>query len=332
MPTKPWPAKLTKKDSKPSTYRDLSTETKGFAQLGDYVYFVIYCWDMDNDSKTTSVLFRAHTSFDSPAERLSAIDSELVDLISDGDGILVLENAIGREGYGILHALEEPFDKPKKSTSLRFKGANVYEALSRGEGSELYAAGDTVQRFDGKKWSAIPVATGYGLRIRKMATNGKTTVAVGDTGTIVELAKGKVKELVKGTNTSVLFKGVHVGDDGTISVAGNGGRALQGRSGKLSPLPGLDPDTVVDGCAEFRGLLYWGASGKDSGLHVLRGGKLVNVFDGLNCFGLTATTEHLFVETEEGLLRFDGKSFKRLKTKYDTAKGVWTVAPTKAKL
>lgn len=332
MPTKPWPTKLAKKDSKPSTYRDLSVETKGVAQVGEHVYFVVYCWDMDNDAKTTSVLFRAHTSFDSPAERLAAINSELVDLIPDDDGIIVLENAIGREGYGILHALEDPFTKPKKSTSLRFKNANVYKALARGEGSELYAAGDTVQRFDGKKWSAVPVATGYALRIRNMATNGTTTVAVGDTGTIVELAKGKVKALVKGTNTSVFFNGVHVAEDGTISVAGNGGQALQGKPGKLRPLPGLDPDTVVGGCAEYRGLVYWSACGKDGGLHVARGGKLANVFDGLNCFGLTATRDFLFVETEEGLLRFDGKASKRLKTKYDAAKGVWAVAPTKAKI
>lgn len=331
MPTKPWPTAPKKKDSKPSTYRDLSVETQRIVRLGDHVYFVIYCWDMDDDAKTTSVLFRAPVSFDAPAERLAAIDSELVDVVADGDGLLVLENAVGREGYGVLHRLEEPFVKPKKSTPLRFKDANVYKALVRADGGELYAAGDTIQRFDGKKWSAIPAGIGYSSGIRAMATNGETTVAVGGTGTIVELSKGKVKELVKGNDTSVVYSAVHVAADGTIAIAGNRGQALRGTSRKLTRVSGFDPETDVGGCASFRGLRYWSASGKQGGLHVERGGKLSSVLDGLNCFGLTATDDHLFAETEEGLLRYDGASSKRLKTKYDAARGVWAVTPTKAK-
>lgn len=331
MPTKPWPATLKKKDSKPSTYRDLSIETQRIAHLKDHVYFVIYCWDMDNDAKTTSVLFRAHTSFDAPAERLGAIDSELVDLIADGDGLLVLENAIGREGYGIVHRLEEPFVKPKKSTSLRFKNANVYKSLARGDGGELYAAGDSIQRFDGKKWSQVPTPISYSTAIRAMATNGTTTVAVGRAGTIVELANGKLRNFVPGTSSGMDLVAVHVAADGTVSIAGNRGQALQGRWGKLRPLPGFDMETDVGGCASFQGLYYWTASGKASGVHVQRGGKLTNIFGDLNCFGLMATSDHLFVETEEGLMRFDGTAWKRIKTRYNSSKEIWAVTPTKAK-
>ncbi|GMU59467.1 MAG: hypothetical protein AMXMBFR34_12300 [Myxococcaceae bacterium] len=331
MPTKAWPPTLKKKDAKPSTYDDLSVETHGIALLGDHVYFVIYCWDMESDSKMTSVLFRAPVSFDVPAERLSAIDSELVDVIADGDGLLVLENAVGREGYGVLHRLEAPFAKPKKSTPMRFKNANVYTTLVRGDDGALYAAGDTIQRFDGKKWSAMPIATGYALHLEAMATNGKTTVAVGRTGTIVELATGTVKKLVKGNNTSVLFTGVSVAPDGTIAIAGNAGRALQGTCAEMSAVSGTAAKADFTGCASFRGVTHYSACGEASGLYALRGGKLVSILDGLNCFALTATEAHLFAETEEGLLRYDGASFKRLKTKYDAAKGVWTVAPAKGK-
>jgi hypothetical protein len=332
MPSKPWPATLKKKDSKPSTYRDLCTETRAVVRLGEYLYFVLYCWDMDDFDKVTSVLFRAHTSFDAPAERLAAIDSELVDLVAEGDGLLVLENAMGREGYGVLHRLEAPFVKPKKSSPLRFKNANVYTALARDDRGDLFAAGDTLQRFDGKAWASVPVAIGYSSAIRAVATNGRRTLAVGKSGTIVELVNGKVVRHVKGTLTSSEFNAVHVDADDTVSIGGLRGVALQGKGDQLTPLSGFDEDCSFGGCGRFQGHSYWSASGNAGGVYQQRGKRLTRVFDGIGCFGLATSDDFLFVETDEGLARYDGTSWKRLATRYDAVKGVWTVKPTRAGL
>lgn len=329
MPTKPWPKAPKQKDPKPSTYRDLSVETKRIAPLGEHVYFVVWCWDMETDTKQTSILFRARRSFDTPAERLCAIDSEIVDLVADGDGLLVLENAIGREGYGVVHRLEGTFVSPKQSTALRFKDANVYAALGRGDAGELYAAGDTIQRFDGKAWKQVPVEIGWTHRISAIATNGAITVAVGKSGVVVELVKGKPKQLAAGAVTGGDLSGVHVAADGTISVAGAKGEPRQGKGGKLAKLPGFDRETDVNDCAFFQGALYWSASGKASGVHVQKGKRLASIFDDQSCFALTATDDYLFVASEAGLLRYDGKVWKQLDTKYDTAKGVWAVRPAK---
>lgn len=138
MPTKPWPSALKKQDSKPKTYRDLSVETLGIAAASaDEVFFVVWCWDMESE-RQTSVLFRA-TSFTERAERLAAVDSELVDLAWRDDALWVFESGIGaREGFAAVHRLIRPFAKPKTTTKL--KSANTAKAFGT-SGDTFYAAG-----------------------------------------------------------------------------------------------------------------------------------------------------------------------------------------------
>lgn len=77
--------------------------------------------------------------------------------------------------------------------------------------------------------------------------------------------------------------------------------------------------------------MFWSASGTQGGVFERKGTKLVPVLGELNCFALTATDEVLFAATEDGLLRYDGKTVKQLKTKYDSGKSVCAVKPSKSR-
>lgn len=325
MPTKPWPSKLKTKDSKPSTYHDLSVEIGGIAAGAgaDDVYFFAWCWDMDSE-RQTSVLFRA-TSFDSRAERLAAIDSELVDAMWSGGTLVALESGIGREGFGVVHELKDGSVKPKKST--RLKGGNNYTSLG-GKPDCLYAAGDLIQWFDGKAWK--PTSTPLlNSTIRSVAGNATFAVAVGDYGRIVKLVKGAGTIFPQGKYGSETLEAVYVDKSGVVSIGGRNGTCLQGPLTKLVELTAPKGADLINDCCEFMGQYYWSVYGECGGVFVQKGKAFKSVFDGADCFRLTATDKYLYAATADGIARFDGKQWLELHVKYDNSKQVWSAAPAR---
>ena len=320
MPTKPWPAVLKKQDSKPKTYRDLSVETTGIAAASpDEVWFVAWCWDMDSE-RQTSVLFRA-TSFSERAERVAAIDSELVDLVWRDGALWALESGIGaREGFGAVHRLANPYTKPKSTTKL--KRANVMKSFGL-VGDTLYAAGSGlyVRAADGKAWTRVELPEIGDLRA--VAGNGTVTVAVTQYGGLIDVTKRRVVT----PTTPLTAKAVAVDAKGIVSIVAD--TCVQGPLDKLAPIATTTP---LDDVCEFRGATYWCGS---EGVFVQKGKKLVSVlaFDA-SCFALVSTPTHLYVAAadEDALvLRYDGKRWECLRIAYDARGGVWAAKPSTMK-
>jgi len=321
MPTKPWPSALKKQDSKPKTYRDLSVETLGIAAASaDEVFFLVWCWDMESE-RQTSVLFRA-TSFTERAERLAAVDSELVDLAWRDDALWVFESGIGaREGFAAVHRLIRPFAKPKTTTKL--KRANTAKAFGT-SGDTFYAAGSGLYALaaDGTSWTPIELTkTGDLVAV---AGNGTLTVAVTAYGGLIDVTQRRaITSPSTGTTT-----GLSVDGKGIVSIAGRDG-SVQGPLDKLAPV--ATTSTLNDVC-EFRGATYWCG---EAGVFVQTGKKLVPVlgFDA-TCFTLVPTPTHLYVAAADDdalVLRYDGKRWECLRIAYDARASVWAAKPSRVK-
>lgn len=331
--TKPWPRSLPKNDISPDDFADLSVETQRLVVHGDHVYFFVWCQDMDDFDLQQSILFRVHRSFDRPAERLASIETQIVDLAVHDGMLVALENGTDDEGgFGVVHRIAPGASKPESSTRLEV--GKLFKAIAPGPDGSLVVVGNCVQRFDGAAWHGKALTFGD-ADLHAVDSNGKLTVGVGTEGLVLVLEPdGNWRPIGKTDRLGPQYSGVDVADDGTVSIAGIYGKCLQGSIDALAPLEDANEHAVFDDTCVFQGKRYWSAAGDAGvgGLYVQNGKKLELVFENQSCFKLTPTDEYLFIASEAGILRYDGKDeWKPVSTDFDEDDSVWVMTPGEPK-